>query len=98
MQEASSTSDPGNESEQFVTLGAAGSYLPSSAGRRAMLQDGSHNSVLQQLNGLTLAQAQQEVNYFELVQCKQDMLQALHLAARYTALQQLRLSTMTQAE
>ena len=80
---ASSTSDAGDDSEPLVTLGAAGGYAASSAGRRAMLQDGSHNSVLQQLNGLTLAQAQQEVNYLGLLQCKQDMLQALHLAARY---------------
>ena len=74
MQEASSASSSGGDSEPLVTLVAAGGYLPSSAGRRAMLQDASHNAVLQQLSGVTLAQAQQEVNHSGLVQCKQDML------------------------
>ena len=83
MQEASSTSGTGNDLEPLVTLDAAGGYQASSAGRRAMLQDGSRNSVLQQLDGLTLAQAQQEVNNSGLVQCNQAMLQVLHLAARY---------------
>lgn len=74
MQEASSTSSTGGDSEPLVTLGAAGGYLASSAGRRAMLQDSDQNSVLQQLNGLTLAQAQQEVNCSGLVQRKRGML------------------------
>ena len=74
MQEASITSSTEGDSEPLVTLGAAGGYPVSTAGRRAMLQDGNHDSVLQQLTGLTLAQAQQEVSQSGLVQCKQDML------------------------